>query len=76
MKPKLKPLALALRVKPTLHFHAVINGEEYVLPLGAEQARTLGATLVLLGDMIDRQESLRSTESLEHVVRSVPVSVN
>jgi len=52
-KTKLRPLNLGLSLEPVLHFHAEIDGVEYVLPLEPHQAQTLGATLILLAEVAE-----------------------
>lgn len=54
---KFKPLALALRLEPTLHFHSVVDGQEYILPIEPSQARTLAGALLLLADQIEARQA-------------------
>ena len=59
---KFKPLALALRVEPTLHFHSVVDGQEYILPLEPSQARTLAGALLLLADQIEARQAQEAVD--------------
>jgi hypothetical protein len=59
---KFKPLALGLRVEPTLHFHSVVDGQEYILPLEPSQARTLAGALLLLADQIEARQAQEAVD--------------
>jgi hypothetical protein len=53
---RVKQVALLLKVAPTLHFEARIGDEVGVLPLNAEQAKSLGSALFALGMHLEAQE--------------------
>jgi hypothetical protein len=55
---KIQPLRLELRREPQLHFYTRIGDVDYVLPLTAEHARTLGACLVLLADVAPEEQKV------------------
>lgn len=53
---KVEVMRLELRREPALHFYTRIGDVDYVLPLRAEAARTLGACLILLADAVNTTE--------------------
>lgn len=53
-----KPLRLTLRREPELHFYARIGDVDYVLALLPDEARRLGACLILIADLDSGQPAL------------------
>ena len=62
-----KPLNLSLHLEP-LRFETTVEGQEYVLPLKPEQARRLGAALILLADELERRQAGMARQAQSGVV--------
>jgi hypothetical protein len=61
---RVKRVSLALKLTPSLHFQAEIGDEVGILPLDAEQAKSLGSALFALGMHLEAQEQLAARPAL------------